>query len=101
MKRAADGDRCTGSARNIRVRHPAQDAEMSLAEYEDFVFRGRPSRSDADPVLAVGNGESANGRQRLVDFLNGKIRLPRRLRQWHQCADEPGWGSHVDQLRWA
>jgi aminopeptidase len=47
----------------------AQDAEMSLAEYEDFVFRAGLLH-EPDPVAAwkkVGERQ-----QRLVDFLNGK-----------------------------
>ena len=47
----------------------AQDAEMSLGEYEDFVFRAGLLH-EPDPVAAwkkVGERQ-----QRLVDFLNGK-----------------------------
>src|SRR5205085_10215152 len=47
----------------------AQDAEMSLAEYEDFVFRaGLLDR--ADPVAEW--KRISERQQRLVDYLNGK-----------------------------
>src|SRR5687768_12006008 len=47
----------------------AQDAEMSLAEYEDFVFRAGLLH-EADSVAAW--KKLGERQQRLVDFLNGK-----------------------------
>jgi aminopeptidase len=47
----------------------AQDAEMSLAEYEDFVF-GAGLLNEPDPVAAW--KKLGERQQRLVDFLNGK-----------------------------
>ncbi|MEA2711072.1 MAG: aminopeptidase [Phycisphaerales bacterium] len=68
MKRAAEGAlRWTGT--QFPTQASAQDAEMSLAEYEDFVFHAglldRP-----DPVAAW--KQVSERQQRLVDFLNGK-----------------------------
>ena len=68
---------------------------MSLAEYEDFVFTAglldRP-----DPVAAW--KQVSERQQRLVDFLNGKKRLPRRRRQRHRRAHERR-RADLDQLR--
>jgi aminopeptidase len=68
MKRASGGAlRWTGT--QFPTQASAQDAEMSLAEYEDFVFSAglldRP-----DPVAAW--KQVSERQQRLVDFLNGK-----------------------------
>lgn len=68
MRRAADKHlRWCGT--QYPTQASAQDAEMSLAEYEDFVFRAGLLH-EADPVAAwkrVGERQ-----QRLADFLNGK-----------------------------
>ena len=53
----------------------AQDAEMSLAEYEDFVF-GAGLLIWPDPVAAW--KKMSQRQQRLIDLLNGKERLSRR-----------------------
>jgi aminopeptidase len=68
MKRAAEGSlHWTGT--QFPTQASAQDAEMSLAEYEDFVFTaGLLDR--ADPVAAW--RQVSERQQRLVDFLNGK-----------------------------
>lgn len=50
----------------------AQDAEMSLAQYEDFVFRAGLLHLD-DPARAW--REISERQQRLVNFLNGKKEL--------------------------
>lgn len=50
----------------------AQDAEMSLSQYEDFVFKAGLLHH-ADPASAW--GEISERQQRLVDFLNGKKEL--------------------------
>jgi aminopeptidase len=68
MKRASEGAlRWTGT--QFPTQASAQDAEMSLAEYEDFVFAAglldRP-----DPVAAW--RQVSERQQRLADFLNGK-----------------------------
>ena len=68
MKRASEGSlHWTGT--QFPTQASAQDAEMSLAEYEDFVFTAglldRP-----DPVAAW--KQVSERQQRLVDFLNGK-----------------------------
>ena len=68
MKRASEGAlRWTGT--QYPTQASAQDAEMSLAEYEDFVFTAglldRP-----DPVAAW--RQVSERQQRLTDFLNGK-----------------------------
>lgn len=47
----------------------AQDAEMSLAEYEDFVFAAG-KLNHADPVARW--KQAGERQQRLADFLNGK-----------------------------
>ena len=68
MKRAADGSlKWTGT--QFPCQAAAQDAEMSLAEYEDFVFSaGLLDKSD--PVAAW--KQVSERQQRLVDFLTGK-----------------------------
>ena len=68
MKRAAEGKlKWTGT--QFPCQASAQDAEMSLAEYEDFVF-GAGLLGERDPVAAW--KEVSTRQQRLVDFLNGK-----------------------------
>jgi aminopeptidase len=68
MQRAAEG-----SLKWVGTQYPtnaaAQDAEMSLSEYEDFVFNaGR--LNEPDPVAAWKKISVAQ--QKLVDFLNGR-----------------------------
>ena len=93
MKRAADG-----KLRWVGTQYPnqaaAQDAEMSLAEYEDFVFAaGMLDRPD--PVAAW--KAVSERQQRLTDFLNGKrdyrvvaangtdVKLSVENRKWINC----------------
>ena len=68
MDRAA-----SGSLKWVGTQYPtlasAQDAEMSLAEYEDFVF-GAGLLNHPDPVAAW--KAVSERQQRLTDFLNGK-----------------------------
>jgi aminopeptidase len=68
MKRSA-----AGALRWVGTQFPghaaAQDAEMSLAEYEDFVFSAGKLDRD-DPVAAW--KKVSERQQRLTDFLNGK-----------------------------
>jgi aminopeptidase len=68
MKRAA-----SGALKWVGTQYPsmgcAQDAEMSLAEYEDFVFRAG-LLDQPDPVAAW--RKVSETQKRLVDFLNGK-----------------------------
>jgi aminopeptidase len=68
MKRSAEGKlRWVGT--QFPAHAAAQDAEMSLAEYEDFVFSaGKLDRPD--PVAAW--KQVSERQQRLVDFLTGK-----------------------------
>lgn len=68
MKRAAEGSlKWVGTQYPCQA--PAQDAEMSLNEYEDFVF-GAGLLNHPDPVAAW--KKVSERQQRLVDFLNGK-----------------------------
>jgi aminopeptidase len=68
MKRAAEGSlHWVGTQYPCQA--PAQDAEMSLAEYEDFVFHAG-LLDQPDPVLAW--RRISERQKRLVDFLNGK-----------------------------
>jgi aminopeptidase len=68
MQRAADGS-LHWCGTQYPTQASAQDAEMSLAEYEDFVF-GAGLLDRPDPVAAW---KSVSERQqRLVDFLAGK-----------------------------
>jgi aminopeptidase len=68
MNRAAAGSlKWTGT--QFPSQACAQDAEMSLAEYEDFVFNAGLLNHD-DPVAAW--KAVSQRQQRLVDFLNGK-----------------------------
>ena len=72
----------------------AQDAEMSLSQYEDFVFRAGLLHLD-DPAAAW--REISERQQRLVDYLNGKkeirfvapngtdLRLAVEGRTWINC----------------
>ena len=68
MRRSAEGKlRWVGT--QFPSQAAAQDAEMSLGEYEDFVFSaGMLDRPD--PVAAW--KRVSERQQRLVDFLNGK-----------------------------
>lgn len=68
MTRAAEGKlRWTGT--QFPTQASAQDAEMSLSEYEDFVF-GAGLLNRPDPVAAW--KQVSQRQQKLVDFLNGK-----------------------------
>jgi aminopeptidase len=68
MRRAGSGElRWVGS--QFPCHAAAQDAEMSLAQYEDFVFRAGLLHLD-DPVAAW--SEVSERQQRVVDYLNGK-----------------------------
>jgi aminopeptidase len=93
LNRAAEGKlHWTGT--QYPTQASAQDAEMSLADYEDFVFRAglldRP-----DPVAAW--QRLSERQQRLADFLNGKcdyrvvanngtdVRMSVADRRWINC----------------
>jgi aminopeptidase len=93
LKRAADGKlHWTGT--QYPTQASAQDAEMSLSDYEDFVFKAglldRP-----DPVAAW--QRLSERQQRLADFLNGKrdyhvvaangtdVRMSVADRRWINC----------------
>lgn len=68
LKRAADGQ-LSWTGTQFPTNAAAQDAEMSLGEYEDFVFKaGMLDRPD--PVGAW--KKLSERQQRLVDLLNGK-----------------------------
>jgi aminopeptidase len=68
MNRAAEGKlKWTGT--QFPCQAAAQDAEMSLAEYEDFVF-GAGLLDEPDPVDAW--MKLSQRQQRLTDFMNGK-----------------------------
>jgi len=68
LKRAAEGKlKWVGTL--FPTEANAQEAEMSLAEYEDFVF-GAGMLDQADPVASW--KRLSEKQQRLVDFLNGK-----------------------------
>jgi aminopeptidase len=68
LKRAAEG-KLKWVGTQFPTNAAAQDAEMSLAEYEDFVFNaGR--LNEPDPVAAWKKISVAQ--QKLVDFLDGK-----------------------------
>ena len=68
LRRAAEGHlHWTGT--QFPTQASAQDAEMSLEEYEDFVF-GAGLLDRDDPVAAW--RQISDRQQRLVDFLNGK-----------------------------
>jgi aminopeptidase len=68
MKRAAEG-KLKWVGTQYQSNAPAQDAEMSLAEYEDFVFSAG-MLDKPDPVAAW--KQVSQRQQRLADFLNGK-----------------------------
>jgi aminopeptidase len=68
MSRAASGA-LTWSGTQFPTLASAQDAEMSLAEYEDFVFSAG-LLDQPDPVAAW--KAVSEKQQRLTDFLNGK-----------------------------
>jgi aminopeptidase len=93
MRRAAEGAlKWTGT--QFPCQASAQDAEMSLAEYEDFVFSAG-LLDKPDPVAAW--KEVSKRQQKLVDFLNGKsdyrvvaangtdVRLSLANRRWINC----------------
>ncbi len=68
MQRSAEGKlRWTGTQYPCQA--SAQDAEMSLAEYEEFVF-GAGLLNEPDPVAAW--KKVSQRQQGLTDFLNGK-----------------------------
>ena len=68
MRRAAEGSlRWAGT--QMPTQSAAQDAEMSLAEYEDFVF-GAGLLDHPDPVASW--KKVSERQQRLVDLLQGK-----------------------------
>lgn len=68
LKRAAEG-KLAWSGTQYPTQASAQDAEMSLAEYEQFVFRAGLLDSP-DPIAAW--KRVSERQQRLADFLNGK-----------------------------
>jgi aminopeptidase len=68
LRRAADG-KLKWSGTQFPCQASAQDAEMSLSEYEDFVF-GAGLLDKPDPIEAW--KQVSQRQQRLVDFLNGK-----------------------------
>ncbi|MEZ6100428.1 MAG: aminopeptidase [Pirellulaceae bacterium] len=71
LERAAEGQlRWVGT--QMPCMSAAQDAECSLAEYEDFVFQAGLLHHD-DPAAAW--REVSQRQQRLVDYLNGKQEL--------------------------
>jgi aminopeptidase len=94
MKRAAEG-KLKWCGTQFPCNASAQDAEMSLTEYEDFVF-GAGLIDHPDPVASwKGAGER---QQRLTDFLQGKsdyrvtaangtdVRMSVAGRTWINCA---------------
>jgi aminopeptidase len=93
LRRAAEG-KLKWSGTQFPCQASAQDAEMSLAEYEDFVF-GAGLLDKPDPIAAW-KGVSQR-QQRLVDLLNGKadyhvvaangtdIRMSVAGRRWINC----------------
>jgi aminopeptidase len=68
LKRAAEGT-LKWCGTQYPTQASAQDAEMSLAEYEDFVFKAGLLHLP-DPVAAW--KQISQRQQKLVDFLNGK-----------------------------
>jgi aminopeptidase len=68
MKRAAEGS-LKWSGTQYPTQASAQDAEMSLGEYEQFVFRAGLLH-EPDPAAAW--RRLSERQQRLADFLNGK-----------------------------
>jgi aminopeptidase len=71
MQRQSSGD-LRWTLTQFPTQAAAQDAEMSLAEYEDFVYGAAMVHLD-DPV-AYWRGKAAE-QQRLVDWLKGKERI--------------------------
>ena len=93
MQRAADGQlHWTGT--QFPTQASAQDGDMSLADYEDFVF-GAGLLNEPDPVAAW--QAVSQRQQRLTDFLNGKsdyrvtaangtdLRMSVANRRWINC----------------
>jgi aminopeptidase len=68
MRRAAEG-KLNWTGTQFPCQASAQDADMSLAEYEDFVF-GAGLLNEPDPVAAW--KKVSQRQQKLADFLNGK-----------------------------
>jgi aminopeptidase len=68
LKRAAEG-KLKWCGTQFPTHSAAQDAEMSLSEYEDFVF-GAGLLNEPDPAAAW--KRLSERQQRLVEFLNGK-----------------------------
>jgi len=93
LRRAAEG-RLKWSGTQFPCQASAQDADMSLAEYEDFVF-GAGLLDHPQPIEAW--KQVSLRQQRLVDFLNGKsdyhvvaangtdIRMSVAGRRWINC----------------
>ena len=93
LRRAAE-KKLRWSGTQFPTQAAAQDAEMSLAEYEDFVF-GAGLLNEPDPVAAW--KKLSERQQRLVDFLNGKsdyhvvaangtdVRMSVAGRKWINC----------------
>jgi aminopeptidase len=93
LRRAAE-KQLRWSGTQFPTQAAAQDAEMSLGEYEDFVF-GAGLLDRADPVAAW--KAVSERQQRLVDFLNGKaeyhvvagngtdVRMSVAGRKWINC----------------
>lgn len=71
FERAAAGD-LKWSGTQYPTLASAQDAEMSIAQYEDFVFNA--GHLNADDPVAVWQAISAR-QQKVVDYLNGKKHL--------------------------
>jgi aminopeptidase len=93
MKRAAEGSmHWTGT--QFPCQSSAQDAEMSLSEYEDFVFNAGLLNHD-DPIASW--KKVSEKQQRLTDYLNGKsdyhvvaangtdVRMSVADRRWVNC----------------
>ncbi|MEM6458665.1 MAG: aminopeptidase [Planctomycetota bacterium] len=71
FERAAKGE-LKWSGTQYPTAASAQDAEMSLAQYEDFVFSA--GHLDADDPVAVWQ-QISERQQKVVDYLNGKRHL--------------------------
>jgi aminopeptidase len=95
MERAAKADGEPGKLRWCGTLYPtpasAQDAEMSLDEYEDFVFAA--GHLDKDDPVAEWNRISAS-QQLVVDYLNGK-----KIVQF-QAANGTNLTVNVEGMRW-
>ena len=93
MKRAAEGT-LKWSGTQYPCQSSAQDAEMSLSEYEEFVY-GAGLLNDADPIASW--MKVSQTQQKLTDFLNGKsdyrvvaangtdVRMSVANRKWVNC----------------